>query len=287
MQEARETSENNPMGGRQSIGRDTVLCFSLAEKPGTFGSRFHNSLGVMLGLDLVYMARTTTDLSGAIQGIKAFGIRGCSISMPFKEAVIPMLDSLDGTARAIDSVNTIVNTNGVLVGYNTDYKAVYDLLKESGVDTSLAFLISGSGGMAKAVAAAFRDAGFANGTILARNEEKGQALAGLYGFKYLQTLPPEGSSPILVNATPLGMKGKYPDILSFPDKWVRSSKLVFDVVASPLETPLLKLARDLGIATIDGGQVAVIQALEQFKLYTGCEPTPDQVAQAASFARNI
>jgi shikimate dehydrogenase len=168
-----------------------------------------------------------------------------------------------------------------------DYKAVYDLLKESGIDASLSFIISGSGGMAKAVAAAFRDAGFANGTILARNEEKGQALAGLYGFKYLKTLPPEGSSSILVNVTPLGMKGKYPDELSFPYKWVRSSKLVFDVVASPIETPLLKLARDSGIPTIDGGQVAVIQALEQFTLYTECVSTPDQVAQAASFARNI
>jgi shikimate dehydrogenase len=108
MQEIRQSSEDNPLSGRQSIGRDTMLCFSLAEKPGTFGSRFHNSLGAMLGLDLVYMARTTKELSGAIQGIRAFAIRGCSVSMPFKEAVIPMLDGLDGSARAIDSVNTIV-----------------------------------------------------------------------------------------------------------------------------------------------------------------------------------
>jgi len=233
------------------------------------------------------MARTTDDLSGAIQGVKALGIRGCSVSMPFKEAVIPMLNGLDKTAKAIDSVNTIVNTNGELVGYNTDYKAVYDLLKASGVNTEESFIIRGSGGMAKAVSAAFRDAGFTNGTIVARNKTTGQPLANLYGYDYLKTLPLNSQPSILVNVTPIGMTGANADELSFPEQLVQSSKLVFDVVASPLETPLLKLARTMGIPTIDGGQVAVIQALEQFKLYTGRNPTEDQVAQAAAFARNI
>ena len=80
---------------------------SLAARPGRFGSRFHNALYEMLGLDFVYKAFTTTDLAAAIGGVRALGIRGCAISMPFKEAVIPLLDRLDASAAAIDSVNTI------------------------------------------------------------------------------------------------------------------------------------------------------------------------------------
>ena len=136
------------------IGRDTRLCMSLAARPGNFGSRFHNRLYERLGLDYVYKAFTTTDLEGAVRGIRALGIRGCAVSMPFKEAVIPLLDALAGSAAAIDSVNTIVNDDGRLTGYNTDYSAVRDLLDRAGVDPALPFALRGSGGMAKAVAAA-------------------------------------------------------------------------------------------------------------------------------------
>ena len=98
------------------IGRDTRLCMSLSARPGNFGSRFHNRLYDLAGLDFVYKSFSTTDLEAAIGGIRALDIRGCAISMPFKEAVIPMLDGLAQSASAIDSVNTIVNDDGVLTG---------------------------------------------------------------------------------------------------------------------------------------------------------------------------
>ena len=84
--------------------KDTVLCMSLAGRPGTFGVRFHNHLYQQLGLDYYYKAMTTTDLAAAVGGIRALGVRGCGVSMPFKEACIPMLDELDPSAAAIDSV---------------------------------------------------------------------------------------------------------------------------------------------------------------------------------------
>ncbi|KTT72838.1 shikimate dehydrogenase, partial [Sphingomonas endophytica] len=111
------------------IGPTTRLCMSLAARPGTFGSRFHNHLYDALGLDYLYKAFSTRDLAGAVAGIRALDIRGCAVSMPFKEAVIPMLDGLRDSAAAIDSVNTIVNDDGVLLGYNTDYSAVRDLIE--------------------------------------------------------------------------------------------------------------------------------------------------------------
>ena len=107
--------------------------------------------------------------SGAVRGIRALGIRGCAVSMPFKEDVIPLLDGLRDSAAAIDSVNTIVNDDGTLLGYNTDYSAVRALLEPL---ARAPFLLRGSGGMAKATATALVDAGFVEGVIVARNAAK-------------------------------------------------------------------------------------------------------------------
>jgi shikimate dehydrogenase len=103
------------------ITKDTVLCMSLSGRPSNVGTRFHNFLYAELDLDFVYKAFTTTDLAAAIAGIRALGIRGCGVSMPYKEACIELVDEVDGSAVAIGSVNTIVNTDGRLRAYNTDY----------------------------------------------------------------------------------------------------------------------------------------------------------------------
>lgn len=265
------------------IGRDTLLCMSLAARPSQFGSRFHNRLYERLGLDYVYKAFTTTDLEGVVRGIRALGVRGCAVSMPFKEAVIPLIDALAGSAAAIDSVNTIVNDDGRLTGYNTDYSAVRDLLDRAGVDPGLSFVLRGSGGMAKAVAAALRDRGHRYGVIVARNEAKGRALADGYGFDWRAEMG-DGAA-VLVNATPIGMSGGDEDALAFPPEVIARCAVAFEVVAIPAETPFLRAARAAGKTTIAGADVAVLQALEQFVLYTGVRPSDDEVAHAAAFAR--
>lgn len=267
------------------IGPNTRLCMSLAARPGSFGSRFHNRLYELLGLDFVYKAFTTADLPAAIGGVRALGVRGCAISMPFKEAVIPLLDGLAGSAAAIHSVNTIVNDDGRLTGYNTDYSAIAALLDQADADPAAAFVLHGSGGMAKAVAAALRDRGHRTGAIVARNEAAARALAEHYGFG---SAPAVGAFPpaaLLINATPIGMAGPDADRLAFPERAVAIADTVFDVVALPVETPLMRLAAALGRKRISGAQVATLQALEQFVLYTGIRPAPDQVVDAEAFAR--
>ncbi|WP_294357502.1 shikimate 5-dehydrogenase [uncultured Sphingomonas sp.] len=268
---------------RPPIGRDTRLCMSLAARPGNFGSRFHNRLYERLGLDYVYKAFITDDLDGAVRGIRALGVRGCAVSMPFKEAVIPLLDGLAGSAAAIDSVNTIVNDDGRLTGYNTDYSAVRDLLDRAGVDPALPFSLRGSGGMAKAVAAALRDRGHRSGTIVARNADKGRVLAASYGFEW-QAQVGDGAA-VLVNATPIGMSGSDEAALAFAPDVIARCAVAIEVVALPAETPFLRAARAAGKVTIAGADVAVLQALEQFVLYTGVRPGGDDVAHAAAFAR--
>ncbi|WP_300160472.1 shikimate 5-dehydrogenase [Solidesulfovibrio sp.] len=266
------------------MGRDTKLCMSLAARPGNFGSRFHNRLYELLGLDYVYKAFATADLAGAIGGVRALGVRGCAVSMPFKEAVVPLLDGLDPSAAAIGSVNTIVNDHGRLTGYNTDHLAVRLLLERTGLPPGTRFLLRGSGGMARAAAAALRGLGFTDGTIVARNEATGPALAAAHGYGW-QAEPGGLEAALLINATPLGMAGPEAQSLAFPEERIRACDTAFDVVAMPPETPFLARARAHGKRLISGADVIVLQALEQFVLYTGVRPDDAQVAAAAAFAR--
>lgn len=256
---------------------------SLAGRPGNFGTRFHNHLYGALGLNFVYKAFTTTDLPAAIGGVRALGIRGCAVSMPFKEDVIPLLDALEPSAAAIGSVNTIVNEDGFLRAYNTDYLAVGQLLERHLLQPGDSVCLRGSGGMAKAVASAFRDAGFTRGVIAARNATAGVRLAESCGYEWQ---PEPVQADILVNVTPIGMAGG-PEAqqLSYPAELIALAHTVFDVVALPPETPLITEARRQGKPVITGLDVIALQALEQFVLYTGVKPTDEQVRAAVEFAR--
>jgi shikimate dehydrogenase len=270
---------------RPPLSKDTRLCISLAGRPSNIGTRFHNYLYDQLGLDFIYKAFTTTDIVAAIGGVRALGIRGCSVSMPFKQDVIPLVDNVEPSARAINSVNTIVNDDGYLTASNTDYIAVQRLINQHGLDPDDAVLIRGSGGMASAVAAAFQGNGFHAGIIVARNRETGRALADRLGYEYA---PEVGnlSAPIIVNVTPIGMAGGPEESDSaFAEATIAKAYTVFDVVALPSETPLIKAARAAGIKVITGAEVIALQAAEQFERYTGVRPTPEQIAEASAISR--
>jgi shikimate dehydrogenase len=266
------------------LNKDMTLCISLAGRPSNLGTRFHNFLYDELGLNFVYKAFTTGDIEGAIRGVRALGIRGCSVSMPYKEAVIPLIDELEDSAAAIESVNTIVNDDGRLSGSNTDYEAVAQLLAEHRIDPVSSVLVRGSGGMAKAVVAAFRGAGFTDLTVLARNEVAGSALAEKYGYRWRSDDPAPGAG-VIVNVTPLGMHGADSAVQAFPDDHVAAAEVVFDVVAFPAETPLITAGRVAGKLVISGAEVIALQAARQFERYTGVAITPDQVARASAFSR--
>lgn len=266
------------------LNKDMTLCISLAGRPSNIGTRFHNFLYDEIGLNFVYKAFTTDDIDGAIRGVRALGIRGCSVSMPFKEAVIPLVDVMEESAAAIESVNTIVNDGGRLVASNTDYEAVAALIADHALDPDSSVAIRGSGGMAKAVVAAFRGAGFDDVTVIARNEETGSALAERYGYRYSAAAPAPSTS-VLVNVTPLGMHGADEDRLSFDPAEIATADIVFDVVAFPADTPLIRAARAEGKRLITGAEVIALQAARQFERYTGVEISADQVARASEFSR--
>lgn len=271
--------------GRPPLSKDTTLCISLAARPSNIGTRFHNHLYEVLGLDFIYKAFTTTDIAAAIGGVRALGIRGCSVSMPFKEDVIALVDDVESSAQAIHSVNTIVNEDGYLRASNTDYLAVQRLIDEHGLDPAGRVLIRGSGGMASAVGAAFRDHGFGSGIVVARNAGSGRALAERLGYDYATDV---GShvADIIVNVTPIGMAGgPESSEQAFEESTIVHATTVFDVVALPSETPLITAARAAGVHVVTGAEVIALQAAEQFERYTGVRPTAEQVEQASAISR--
>jgi shikimate dehydrogenase len=275
----------NAEGRRPALNKDTRLCISLAGRPSNIGTRFHNYLYDLLGLDFIYKAFTTADIAAAIGGVRALGIRGCSVSMPFKQDVIALVDHVEQSAKSINAVNTIVNDDGRLTASNTDYIAVQRLIVEHGLRPAQSLLLRGSGGMASAVAAAFRDNGFEQGTVIARNADTGRALADRLGYEYASDVGTR-TADVIVNVTPVGMAGgPEENDLAFGAETIAKAHTVFDVVALPSETPLIMAARSAGIAVITGAEVIALQAAEQFERYTGVRPNPEQIAAASAVSR--
>jgi len=119
----------------------------------------------------------------------------------------------------------------------------------------------------------------------ANTEKTGKNLAALYSYEYIPSLDTQ-SADILVNVTPIGMKGGKEEFdLAFPENLIQQAQTAFDVVAVPAETPFIQFAQQQGKQTISGAEVIVLQAVEQFELYTGVRPDDQLVAEAAAFAR--
>lgn len=206
--------------------------------------------------------------------------RGCNVTIPHKQAVMPLLDRIDSAAARIGAVNTVRPEDGRLVGYNTDYigflEPLLPLLRQSHL-FRMARII-GAGGAARAVALALHDQGFTN-VIVARDVEKARALreafepderliAPLASFAAPTDFPfddREGILDLVVNTTSLGMKGQPPLLLDFSH--VPPGAVVYDIVYAPLETPLLAEAKARGLATIDGLHMLIGQAAAAFALF--------------------
>lgn len=228
----------------------------------------HNRALAAQGLPGVYVGFHVTDLPAAIAGIRALGVRGVSVTLPHKVVVIPLLDEIDETARAIGAVNTIVNDAGVLKGTNTDGAGALKALATVTDVTGRRTAILGAGGAARAVARALSKAG-AKVALFNRTAARAAALARQLDLEWapLTNLAQWGPE-ILINATPVGMM---PDTAALPVNAdvLDPTMVVMDIVYSPLETPLLAAARLRGCTTVDGAHMLVFQGAAQFERWTG------------------
>jgi len=255
-----------------------ILCISISSSPGRFGTLVHNTGYHALGLDYLYNSFKISDLRGAVQGVRSLGIRGCSVSMPFKEEVLPYLDSLSGLALEVGAVNTIVNTEGHLKGYNTDVSGVVETLRPYVSDLEEPVLLLGAGGVARAIYQALHLLGLKKLTIATRSPNKVKGFKGASIVAWEKRNQVRAS--ILIHATPIGM-ATTKDQLPIDSQKISSFRLVMDLVVSPQDTPLIRESKKQALLTIDGVEIALHQAYEQFFLYTRHTAPREAMAKAA------
>ena len=256
------------------------FCISVAKNPGNFGEIVHNAGYKALGLDFQYKAFSTNNIYGVINGVKALGIRGCSISMPFKEKVLPLLDELDPLAKRAKAVNTIVNENGHLIGYNTDVIGMQNCLKSFKIKKNKKILVIGAGGVARAILVALENLKFKNISLSNRTTKRGKNTAKEFHVNFVQWHKREDIvAEIIINATPIGMTPNT-NLLPISEKSISQAQLIIDVIVKPTNTKLIQVANINKIPTIDGTKIALNQAYEQFKLYTGKNPPKDIMKKA-------
>ena len=231
----------------------------------------HNAALSASGLNALYLAFEIEDIEECVKGIRAFGIKGTSITIPFKTAVMPFLDEIDPLAKRIGAVNTIVNDGGRLKGYNTDAIGALKALKKKIELPGMTCLIIGAGGAAKAIGFMLKEQDVAV-SIINRSRKRGEALARSLGCPFVPLDEIRGAKgSILVQTTPVGM---YPHIdqCPVPEHILEQGMVVMDIVYVPAETRLLKLAKNRGCVTISGVDMLIHQGAEQFRLWTGIDP---------------
>lgn len=261
----------------------TVLCGSLSLHPVSLGAAMHTAGYRALGLPYAYIPFKVGPeaLASALTGMRALGIRGLGISMPFKQTIMPLLDELEPTAARIGAVNTVVNEDGKLTGHNTDWTGALNALKEVRSDLKGArVLLLGAGGAARAVAFGLKHEGV-HLCIANRDVSKAERLACELSVQSASSLEfaRAGSYEIVINATSAGMSDVDPKSL-LPKSALHPGLLVMDIVYKPIETELFCWAREAGARAIHGGRMLLHQAARQFELYTGQKAPLEAMDQA-------
>ncbi|MBG7617412.1 MAG: shikimate dehydrogenase [Chloroflexi bacterium] len=250
----------------------------------------HNAAFKELGLNYIYLAFDVgkNQLGKAVGGLRALNVKGFNVTIPHKVDIIHLLDGLDPLADKIQAVNTIVNNNGKLIGYNTDASGFLEALIASGFKPEgKKVALLGAGGGARAIAFILAQSG-ANLSIINRRQEYELAvnLATSIALNFKidvsalelndKSLKSQiAAADLLINATPLGM---FPDINKSPVPAVllHDGLTVFDIVYNPLETMLMKEAKQAGARTVSGLDMLVRQGALAFKMWTG-RPAPLEV----------
>lgn len=249
----------------------------------SYSPAMHNSAFAELDLDYIYVPFEVhpSNLTSAVEAIRALGIKGVNVTIPHKSDIIKHLDWVSESARSIMSVNTIHNDNGILKGYSTDGEGFVLSVKESGVSLlNTNTVVLGAGGSAKATVLALVENG-ANVKIINRTYSRAVDLAeGINLLKNAErvTVVPYGDgaadaiaeADLMVNCTSVGMHPDM-DISPVPGEWIHPGLFVYDQIYNPIETRLIRLARQAGASGINGQGMLVYQGALSFRIWTGLE----------------
>ena len=236
------------------------------------------------GLDYVYTALPVRAdaLASAVRGLCDAGIAGFNVTIPFKTAIIPLLDALSEDARRIQAVNTVVVEDGRLVGYNTDVAGFLAGFAERGIAlTGKNAVLIGAGGAARAALWGLLRSGVSSVAIGVRSVEKGAALAADFAadgdvqavsFDDAAWIAACSDADIVVQTTPLGMTPHTDAMPPVDAAVINPSAVVYDLIYTPAETHFLREARARGCETINGETMLVAQGAEAFHLWAGVRP---------------
>lgn len=265
-----------------------MLCGLCADQPTKLSQAMHNAAFRAAGLNAFYVAFDTADTVGAIAAMRTLGIRGYSMTLPHKEASVTLVDELSPEVLVVGALNTILNDQGKLFGFNTDIDGVERAFKEEAVDVQQKrVLVLGAGGAARATAYALMKLGASEIVISNRTDTRAEQVASelsscvqspsktgvvFSALPYSQLTGQLSSFAVLANTTPVGShlqpEGKFPFSLSA----LESRPVVFDAVTR--ETKFLRAARERGCCTITGVRMLLHQAVRQFELFTGLSQAP-------------
>ena len=268
----------------KSMSGKTRLCGVIGDPiEHTMSPAMHNAAFKKTGLDYWYVAFRVKkeDLGKTIAGMRAPNIRGLNVTIPHKVAVIPFLDELDPLAERIGAVNTIVNDDGTLTGYNTDATGFLQALLERGIEPKgKNVVILGAGGTSRAISFILAERG-AHLVILNRlleldwAEELAGRLSNIFReeVEALELVEENlaralDKADILVNATSVGMSPNIDETL-VASRLLKPDLVVFDVVYNPIKTRLLREAEKAGAQTISGVEMLVWQGASAFEKWTG------------------
>jgi len=209
------------------------------------------------------------DVRIVIEAMKKMGIHGLTCTIPHKVEVMKFLDEIDPIAKKIGAVNTVLNKNGRLIGFNTDWLGVVVPLEKITKLFDKNVLVLGSGGAARAVVFGLLKKG-ANVKIFNRTKEKAVVLAEEFGCQTtgLKDESEISNFNIIINTTSVGMK-PLENETPVPTEFINKKQIIFDIVYVPHETKLLKDAKKRGAKIIHGVEMLLHQGTAQFKIYTG------------------
>jgi shikimate dehydrogenase len=196
-------------------------------------------------VNAVYLAFETKDIAGCLKGMKSLGIKGLSVTIPYKSTVLTLLDEIDALAEKIGAVNTIVNDNGRLTGYNTDAIGALRALEEKIDLHDKTGLIIGAGGAARAIGFILKENGVSI-SVVNRSEERGRNLAQALNCPFVPLSDINAQeADILIQTTSVGMH-PHNDQCIIPDSVLKTDMAVMDIIYNPIETTFLKLAKKKG-----------------------------------------
>lgn len=237
-------------------------------------------------IDLNLLGLTPSSLPDLLDDAEARGLIGLNITHPCKQVVIPYLDELSDEARALGAVNTVVLKDGKRFGHNTDWWGFAESFRRGlpGADLSAAVQI-GAGGAGVATAYAILSLGLTALTVFDREPDRAEQLVQTMSVLFPEasiTASPDIASAMqdvsgIIHATPTGM-AKYPGV-PLPPELLQPHHWVAEIVYFPLDTELLKVARERGCRVLNGGGMAVFQAVGAFQLFTGREPDAARMLQ--------